>query len=98
MVTPMAFAPTLRKLGLRTVDRPGDYYGFSLALGSADVTLLDLANAYRALANGGLAGAVRTIVGGAPVTEEFAREIGADAHGYDAANAVERVKTLVGAG
>ena len=32
----------------------GGYYGASLALGSADVTLLALANAYRALANGGV--------------------------------------------
>ena len=32
----------------------GGYYGASLALGSADVTLLDLTNAYRALANGGV--------------------------------------------
>ncbi|MGH8796918.1 MAG: penicillin-binding protein 1C, partial [Caldimonas sp.] len=31
----------------------GGYYGQSLALGSADVTLLALTNAYRALANGG---------------------------------------------
>jgi penicillin-binding protein 1C len=31
----------------------GDYYGYSLALGSAEVPLLDLTNAYRALANGG---------------------------------------------
>lgn len=31
----------------------GGYYGASLALGSADVTLLALTNAYRALANGG---------------------------------------------
>jgi len=31
----------------------GGYYGDSLALGSADVTLLALTNAYRALANGG---------------------------------------------
>jgi len=30
---------------------------------------------------------VKTIVGGAPVTEVFAREIGADAYGYDAARA-----------
>ncbi len=43
----------------------------------------------------GLADEVRTIVGGAPVTDKFAREIGADAHGYDAVNAVERVKTLL---
>ena len=39
--------------------------------------------------------AVRTIVGGAPVTETFAKEIGADAYGFDAANAVERIKALV---
>jgi 5-methyltetrahydrofolate--homocysteine methyltransferase len=45
----------------------------------------------------GLAGRMKVIVGGAPVSTEFAQEIGADAHGYDAANAVERVKALVGA-
>ncbi|MCP4660471.1 MAG: cobalamin-binding protein [bacterium] len=44
----------------------------------------------------GLAGKVKTIIGGAPVSKEFAAEIGADAHGYDATNAVERVKGLVG--
>ncbi|MEG1117568.1 MAG: penicillin-binding protein 1C, partial [Janthinobacterium sp.] len=31
----------------------GSYYGYSLALGSAEVPLLQLTNAYRALANGG---------------------------------------------
>jgi 5-methyltetrahydrofolate--homocysteine methyltransferase len=44
----------------------------------------------------GLAGKVKVIVGGAPLSEEFAGEIGADAYGYDAANAVERVKALAG--
>lgn len=43
----------------------------------------------------GLAGRVRVIVGGAPVSEAWAREIGADSYGYDAANAVERVRALV---
>jgi 5-methyltetrahydrofolate--homocysteine methyltransferase len=43
----------------------------------------------------GLSGRVRVIVGGAPVSEAWAREIGADAYGYDAANAVERVRALV---
>jgi membrane peptidoglycan carboxypeptidase len=33
--------------------REGEDYGFSVALGSADVTLAELVNAYRALANGG---------------------------------------------
>jgi 5-methyltetrahydrofolate--homocysteine methyltransferase len=47
----------------------------------------------------GLAGRLRVIVGGAPVTEAFARQIGADAFGYDALGAVERVRDLVdGAG
>ncbi|MFN8094900.1 MAG: corrinoid protein [Vicinamibacteria bacterium] len=45
----------------------------------------------------GLAGRVRTIVGGAPVDAGFAREIGADAYACDAATAVERVKSLLGA-
>jgi 5-methyltetrahydrofolate--homocysteine methyltransferase len=45
----------------------------------------------------GLADRVKVIVGGAPVSADFASEIGADAYGYDAANAVERVKALVGA-
>ncbi len=43
----------------------------------------------------GLQGKVRTIVGGAPVSTDFASEIGADAYGFDAANAVERVKNLI---
>lgn len=44
----------------------------------------------------GLADEIKTVVGGAPVSEAFAREIGADAYGFDAANAVDRVRTLVG--
>lgn len=43
----------------------------------------------------GLAGAVRTVVGGAPVSEAFAREIGADAYGFDAMSAVQRVRSLL---
>lgn len=43
----------------------------------------------------GLAGRIRVIVGGAPVSEAWAREIGADAYAYDAANAVDRVRALV---
>ncbi|MFQ6112652.1 MAG: corrinoid protein [bacterium] len=42
----------------------------------------------------GLNSSIKTIIGGAPVSEEFAREIGADAYAYDAAKAVECVKIL----
>jgi 5-methyltetrahydrofolate--homocysteine methyltransferase len=45
----------------------------------------------------GLAGDIKVVVGGAPVSKEYADEIGADAFGYDAANAVETVKGLMGA-
>src|SRR5690606_13277100 len=48
MVTPDAFARRLVELGL-PLTQTGDFYGYSLALGSADVSLLALTNAYRAL-------------------------------------------------
>jgi 5-methyltetrahydrofolate--homocysteine methyltransferase len=43
-----------------------------------------------------LSGKVKVLVGGAPLTEEFAQSIGADGYGYDAANAVEKVVALMG--
>ena len=43
----------------------------------------------------GLAGQVKTVVGGAPVTEQYAREIGADAYAFDGISAVDRVRNLV---
>ena len=52
MVTPDAFFEQLQALGLRLPEN-GGYFGYSLALGSSEVTLLDLTNAYRALANQG---------------------------------------------
>ena len=54
------FHDTLRALRFDTLTQPDDYYGASLALGGADVTLLALTNAYRALANGGIVGRTRT--------------------------------------
>ena len=55
MVTPTRLRERLYGLGLTSLNEPGDYYGYSLALGAADVRLLDLTNAYRALANQGMA-------------------------------------------
>ncbi len=52
MVSPDAFAKQLKTLGL-PIKEAGDFYGYSLALGSAEVSLLNLTNAYRSLANGG---------------------------------------------
>lgn len=52
MVTPHRFHRRLVALGL-PLTQSGDYYGYSLALGSADVSLLSLTNAYRGFANAG---------------------------------------------
>jgi penicillin-binding protein 1C len=53
MVGVEVFADRLRRLGFSGLVEEGDYYGAALALGSADVTLWQLVNAYRTLANGG---------------------------------------------
>jgi penicillin-binding protein 1C len=47
------FVERLRQLGFAELTQAGDFYGPSLALGSADVSLWELVNAYRTLANGG---------------------------------------------
>src|SRR5262249_51215263 len=48
-----AFVARLRAAGFAGIDRAAAYYGPSLALGSADVSLWELVGAYRTLANGG---------------------------------------------
>jgi len=50
------FHERLREVGLSSLTEAADFYGYSLALGSADVSLLELTNAYRTLANGGMQG------------------------------------------
>jgi penicillin-binding protein 1C len=47
------FQQRLRRFGFDSLTERGDWYGYSLALGSADVSLLMVANAYRTLANDG---------------------------------------------
>ena len=44
----------LRRLGFKGLMDSGEYYGPSLALGSGDVTLWEMVNAYRTFANGGV--------------------------------------------
>ncbi len=58
MVSPDAFHKQLQSAGL-PLKESGDYYGYSLALGSSEVSLLSLTNAYRTLANGGRFGKVK---------------------------------------
>jgi len=50
----------------------------------------------KALTEAGLKGKVKTIVGGAPVTQRWADRIGADAYGENAHDGVVKVKKLLG--
>ena len=66
-IGPDAFHRRLRESGLLSLTESGDYYGYSLALGSADISLLMLANAYRTLANGGRWSALKATPDGKPI-------------------------------
>lgn len=52
LVSPDLFVERLRNLGFEDLG-DGDYYGYSMALGTVDVSLYELVNAYRTLANKG---------------------------------------------
>ena len=66
------FRDRLLDFGYLGISQPGEYYGFSLALGSAEVSLLEQVNAYRSLANGGVYSPVRFRLG---ETAGFARRV-----------------------
>lgn len=54
-----SFLSLLRDAGFDSLDREPTHYGLGLALGNGEVTLLELANAYRGLAAGGVLRPVR---------------------------------------
>jgi len=84
-VSPEAFVDTAEKEGAALI-------GMSALL---TTTMSTMGRVVSLLQERGLAGRVQTLVGGAPVNEDFARTIGADGYAYDAANAVERARGLV---
>jgi 5-methyltetrahydrofolate--homocysteine methyltransferase len=60
------------------------------------VTMPSMKTTIDALKSAGVREQVHVVVGGAPVTEQWAREIGADAYGANAASAVPLARRLVG--
>lgn len=58
-------------------------------------TMPVMKNVVERLNKQGLNGKIKTIIGGAPVTADYAQHIGADAYGYDSVNAVDMVKKLI---
>lgn len=59
-------------------------------------TMLNMKTTIDAIAAAGLRSNVKIIVGGAPVSQKFADEIGADGYSRDAVVAVDKVKQLLG--
>ena len=78
------FLQRLRQLGFSHLNESDEFYGPSLALGGADVSLWELANAYRTLANEGRHGplqlslAAKALPGTAPVLDPGAVYIVSD--------------------
>ena len=60
-------------------------------------TMLNMKTAIEAIAHAGLRSKVKILIGGAPVSQKFADDIGADAYARDAVKAVDKVKELIAA-
>jgi len=58
-------------------------------------TMREIAQVNKALQEAGLRDSIRLIVGGAPLSEELAKELGADAYGADAIEGVRRIRSLL---
>ncbi len=85
-VAPERFVEAARKSGAKLV-------GLSSLL---TTTLPAMEATVRALREAQLAGGVGVMVGGAPVTDAFARQIGADGYAPDASSAAALARRLVG--
>jgi 5-methyltetrahydrofolate--homocysteine methyltransferase len=86
------------------VDVPPEKYVAAISEGSADIialsallttTMSNMKATIEAIQSAGLRDQVKIIIGGAPVTEEFAREIGADGYSSDASRAVSPAQSLM---
>jgi 5-methyltetrahydrofolate--homocysteine methyltransferase len=83
-VTPDKFVAAVREHQPRLV-------GMSALL---TTTMTNMKAVIEALQEAGLRGSVKIMIGGAPVTEAFAQQIGADAYAPDAATAVDVARSL----
>lgn len=58
-------------------------------------TMVNMPEVIKALEAAGLRGKVKIMIGGAPITQNYADQIGADGYSPDAASAVDKAKTLI---
>ncbi len=84
-VSAQAFAQAVR-------DHQPQVLGLSALL---TTTMLGMQDVIKELKNQGLRDKVKVVIGGGPVSKKYAEDIGADAYGNDAAQAVSLVKSLL---
>jgi 5-methyltetrahydrofolate--homocysteine methyltransferase len=73
-------------------EKKPDIVGLSALL---TTTMIGMKNTIDALKEAGMRDSVKIIVGGAPVTQKFANDIGADGYAYDAPGAALKCKELL---
>lgn len=76
-------------------EKKADVVGLSALL---TTTMPSMKDVVKAVGDSGLKDKVKVMIGGAPLTQSYADEIGADGYAPDAASAVDEVKQLLGAG
>jgi 5-methyltetrahydrofolate--homocysteine methyltransferase len=74
--------------------KSGDVIAMSALL---TTTMTAMKTTIEALEEAGIRDKVKTLIGGAPVTQNYADEIGADGYARDAASAADKAKELTGA-
>jgi len=84
-VAPEKFIATIKEKNVKVI-------GLSALL---TTTMLNMKSTIQQLKNDGLRDSVKVVIGGAPVTQSYADEIGADGFAPDAASAVSEVKRLL---
>lgn len=85
-VTPQKFVEVAKNEGVNLI-------GMSALL---TTTMPSMKATIDELQKAGLLGKVKVMIGGAPVTQRYAAEIGADGYAPDAASAVDKAKALLG--
>jgi len=76
-------------------EKKAHFIGISALL---TTTMVGMKDVVKAVQETGLDGKVKVMIGGAPVTQSYADEIGADGYAPDAASTVDEAKKLVGVG
>ncbi len=76
-------------------EKKADLVGLSALL---TTTMPSMKDVVKAVGDSGLKDKVKVMIGGAPITQSYADEIGADGYAPDAASAVDEAKQLLGLG